>query len=610
MFGRFKILAVLFLFASGFLFLATTGAANAAKLTLSWVDNSDSENGFVIERRLSGGSYQRVAQMIADMTNFTDANLAAATEYCYRVYAYNSSGNSAYSNESCATTPADTFALTVNRSGTGSGTVTSAPAGINCGADCAETLSSGTVVTLTAAAAPGSLFSGWSGHADCADGKVTMNTSVQCTATFNLSTAHLLTIAVLNAVTAKGSASGRVVSTPSGIDCGPDCAESYAPGQVVALTPIAGPDSKFAGWSGNGDCSDGTVTMTGATSCTAKFQLNAATLLVAKKGKGTIKATAAGIDCGESCRYTAAVSTVVTLRATPEPGSSFSGWSGPCSGTGDCNIKLVADTTVTANFFSPESEKIGIYRPGDGSWFLDRNGSGTWDGCGADLCLALSGGPGSVPVVGDWNRSGASRIGFFVSESAEWFLDANGNGLWDGCVIDLCSSFGEPADIPITGRWMKGAEDRIAVFRPSKKKWYLDRNGNESRDRCQQDKCSVLKIYRPGDLPVTGDWTGRGTTQLGLYRPETGEWFLDRNANSAWNGCKKDICIASFGSAEDIPVAGDWSGAGISRIGVFRPATGEWFLDFNGNGKWDGPALDLYVAGFGQPGDVPVVGKW
>jgi hypothetical protein len=112
-----------------------------------------------------------------------------------------------------------------------------------------------------------------------------------------------------------------------------------------------------------------------------------------------------------------------------------------------------------------------------------------------------------------------------------------------------------------------------------------------------------------GDVPVAGDWTGAGTTQLGLFRPSTGEWFLDRNANRAWNGCKKDICITSFGTSGDIPVSGDWDRTGISKIGVFRPKTGEWFLDLNGNGKWE-PGVDLYVPAYGRTGDLPVVGRW
>ncbi|CAB4345564.1 unannotated protein [freshwater metagenome] len=55
------------------------------------------------------------------------------------------------------------FDLTVARSGSGSGTVSSAPAGISCASDCSESYVDGRVVTLTAHAATGSVFSGWSG---------------------------------------------------------------------------------------------------------------------------------------------------------------------------------------------------------------------------------------------------------------------------------------------------------------------------------------------------------------------------------------------------------------------------------------------------------------
>jgi hypothetical protein len=124
------------------------------------------------------------------------------------------------------------------------------------------------------------------------------------------------------------------------------------------------------------------------------------------------------------------------------------------------------------------------------------------------------------------------------------------------------------------------------------------------------DRCANLKIYRAGDLPVTGDWDGNGTTQVGLFRPATGEWFLDYNGNRTWDGCSKDRCLGSFGSAADLPVSGDWNGTGTSKIGVFRPSTSRWFLDFNGNGQWDGCGIDLCVTSFGQAGDIPVTGKW
>ncbi|HEU5319634.1 MAG TPA: choice-of-anchor D domain-containing protein, partial [Methylomirabilota bacterium] len=56
-----------------------------------------------------------------------------------------------------------TFNLTVSRSGPGSGTVSSAPGGISCGSTCTAGFTEDTTVTLTAAAAAGSIFTGWSG---------------------------------------------------------------------------------------------------------------------------------------------------------------------------------------------------------------------------------------------------------------------------------------------------------------------------------------------------------------------------------------------------------------------------------------------------------------
>ena len=79
-----------------------------------------------------------------------------------------------------------TYDLTVNKDGTGSGTVTSSP-GISCGIECTETYNDGDMVTLTAAADPGSSFTGWSdpgcpGTGDCV---VTMDADKIVTATFD-----------------------------------------------------------------------------------------------------------------------------------------------------------------------------------------------------------------------------------------------------------------------------------------------------------------------------------------------------------------------------------------------------------------------------------------
>lgn len=78
-------------------------------------------------------------------------------------------------------------ALTVTKTGTGQGSVTSSPAGIDCGATCAATYDYGTGVTLTALAANGSVFTGWSGAGCTGTGTctITMNSATAVTANFD-----------------------------------------------------------------------------------------------------------------------------------------------------------------------------------------------------------------------------------------------------------------------------------------------------------------------------------------------------------------------------------------------------------------------------------------
>ena len=77
--------------------------------------------------------------------------------------------------------------LTVSKSGTGGGTVTSQPTGINCGATCSAFYEMGTPVTLTAGSAAGSTFMGWSGGGCSGVGtcQVTLNSATSVTASFD-----------------------------------------------------------------------------------------------------------------------------------------------------------------------------------------------------------------------------------------------------------------------------------------------------------------------------------------------------------------------------------------------------------------------------------------
>jgi hypothetical protein len=138
--------------------------------------------------------------------------------------------------------------------------------------------------------------------------------------------------------------------------------------------------------------------------------------------------------------------------------------------------------------------------------------------------------------------------------------------------------------------------------------WEFDLNGNHSFDGCLIDECDTYGDT--GELPVVGYWVGIGTEEIGVFVPSQGMWYLDLNGNGKWDGCSIDKCLGPFGTTGDLPVVGDWDGTGKVRIGVFRPSTGMWYVDTSGNGKFDGCNKDACLGPFGQQGDLPVVGRW
>jgi hypothetical protein len=271
-----------------------------------------------------------------------------------------------------------TFALTVTDAGTGSGTVTSSPIGINCttggGTGCSANFNSGQQVTLTASAGTGSSFSGWTGACtgtgSCV---VTMNAAEAVTATFNTATTFALT------VTDAGTGSGSVASVPSGINCPSTCSANYASGTQVTLTATPASGSTFAGWSGactgSGSCP---VTMSAAESVTATFTATQFALTVTKAGSGTgtVTSAPAGISCGATCNANFNSGSTVTLTAAAGSGSTFAGWSGAgCTGTGTCVVTMSAAESVTATFNSSQFA-LTVTLSGNGSGSVMSNPAG------------------------------------------------------------------------------------------------------------------------------------------------------------------------------------------------------------------------------------------
>ncbi len=162
-----------------------------------------------------------------------------------------------------STAPPPTFTLTVTKAGAGSGTVTSSDGRITCGPDCSDSYVSGSVVTLSAVTASGSVFTGWSVNGDTS----LCGTSPSCTLTMASDTSVTATFGVapttftLTTVRA-GTGTGTVLSGDGKINCGSTCSASYADSGTVTLTATPAPNSVFKGWSGGGCSGTGLCTLT------------------------------------------------------------------------------------------------------------------------------------------------------------------------------------------------------------------------------------------------------------------------------------------------------------------------------------------------------------
>ena len=323
----------------------------------------------------------------------------------------------------------------------------------------------------------------------------------------------------------------------------------------------------------------------------------------------------------------------VQVEAVARAGAGcwFDGFAGDLTGyTNPQTLVMNGPRTILARFACPSFRppgsplgKIGFFRQHTsqppqagqpwGMFLLDATGDGGWQGDQQDRLFWLGQG-GDVPVTGDWNGDGRTKIGIF--RNGLWLLDMNGNGRWDGDQVDRIASIGQAGDKPVVGDWNGDGRTKVGAFRPAGPDtglWVIDYNGNGRWDSEPIDKAWRLGLPG-GDIPVVGDWNNNGKTKIGIFRPwgaDQGMWLLDYDGSGGWSGNVVDRQYY-LGQGGDTPVVGRWEKFQGHRIGVFRGLNATqamWLLDLNGNGRWDGDGID-WLRIFGQTGDTPVVADW
>jgi beta-N-acetylhexosaminidase len=120
----------------------------------------------------------------------------------------------------------------------------------------------------------------------------------------------------------------------------------------------------------------------------------------------------------------------------------------------------------------------------------------------------------------------------------------------------------------VVGDYNGDGRSDVAVYRPSTGTWYV--RGQYS-----------LRYGEPGDVPAPADYRGTGRTTPAVFRPSTGTWY------------RYGIGQVSWGVRGDIPVPADYNGDGRADVAIYRPSTGTWWV------------RGQFTITYGAPGDIP-----
>jgi hypothetical protein len=567
---------------------APTGLAASVgngTVTLIWNAAGGATSYAVKRSATSGGSYTTIATQSGSSTSFTDTGLTNGTTYYYVVAGSNSAGTSPNSSPVSATPlvpPTFSSSATANPNPVTQGIATTVSATVK---DSTNSLASGIVQIVvldpTGATALTQNFTGQ----NFATGQ-SLPYSVSLTPA--LAGAYTVEIGVFSSTSQlwNWNSSAATITVNSNLTFNSSAAPSPSTFAAGASTSIAV-----------------SVTETGAGTLTNSI-VELQVFNTAGTAVMTTFWTGQNFAAGQTLKFSYTWNSTSTLPVgtySVDIGVFNSDWSQNYYWNGSAGSLKIATPSGTS--------KVGIFRGGF-FWLLDTDGNRQWDDP-PDQAFAYGGIAGDIPITGDWTGDGHTKAGIYRAKNGDFILDTNGDEVFDtgDAVHKFLQNVGGPqaGDVPVVGDWNGSGTSKIGIVRDGFL-WLLDLNG----DGIYEPGTDLQYVFggAPGDIPVVGDWTGTGTSKIGVLR-EGFFWLLDANGNGTWDGTTGGDYAFAFGAPGDVPVVGDWTGDGVSKVGMYRDGF-LWVLDSADpsvtSATGQAPLMAFPFGGIA--GDVPIVGKW
>jgi parallel beta-helix repeat protein len=249
-----------------------------------------------------------------------------------------------------------------------------------------------------------------------------------------------------------------------------------------------------------------------------------------------------------------------------------------------------------------KQDDLVLFKPSTGEWYIAELNKG---GLGNALAIGVLWGDSSMtPVPGDYDNDGKDDLALFKKDTGKWYIAKLKSDRTLGAALAFCVKWGDSSMTPVPGDYDGDGKYDLALFKPSTGEWYI---AKLKSDRTLGAALAFgVKWGDSSMTPVSGDYDGDGKSDLALFKPSTGEWFIAKLSEG-----KLGSALAmgvSWGDSSMNAVSGDYDGDGKYDLALFQSSSGKWYIAKLTNGKL-GSAIAMGVS-WGDSSMTPVSGNF
>lgn len=190
-------------------------------------------------------------------------------------------------------------------------------------------------------------------------------------------------------------------------------------------------------------------------------------------------------------------------------------------------------------------------------------------------------------LAADFDRDGKADFAVFRPSTTTWFCETSG-----AKANTTAFQWGHASDVLAPSDYDGDGRTDVAVWRPENGVWYIHQSGDEGVLLVRWGTTTMHPTGGLPDVPVVADYDGDGLTDIAVWRPDSGEWWV---LKSSTNYDHDRATVYRWGKLGDVPVQADYDGDGLADYAVFRTTENRWYIRESSSGR-------TYVREFGLAG--------